>query len=726
MAELEFTPGRSDSAESESTTSGSCYASSSSTSASSSLFEETQGINANGLESETGDQGANLCPTLPAQLKKRRCVGGSGKFKTNWNLPPHIVRSRRGIKFAKCTLCRSDFSVSHGGFNDITRHVNGIVHIEKLREAQSSPSATTFFEGSPPSISTQVMSAELALAQFIALHNLPFQAADHLSALLPVMFPDSKVAKGFACRHTKTKALICNALDPYMKDPIITLLQSSPINLLCDESNERGGSAKLLTVLVRVYDPERSIIATRHLDTVSITDLSAEGIFTALKGTLEQYNIPFNNLLSFTSDTCSVMKGTRGGVIAKLRMLQKKIIDIHCICHLMSLCVKAAVKALPLKVEEVLVDIFYHFRNSVKRTSSLHEYAQFCSIEYKSVLSHCETRWLSLRRALVRTLEMWAPLCSYFRSHSDVEKPGKVQTIDRVLQDPFTKPWFCFLLCVLAVFDKYNVYFQTSSTATIHKLQGECERLLKTVLSFFIKGSEISLASDLTAVDYTTSANHLPEHDIYIGDEAFALITDLRDNEGESVKPFYERVVLFYEKFVTKLLKVFNFKSQTLNSLSFLDPARSQHESPSAFDKVEDNVSISFDKSAVKLEYREFSLDGEVTNLIEVHQDAVQFWLHIRNMTSPMGSLKYLALATLALNLLAIPASNADSERVFSLVRRIKTEFRSSLATETVSSLITCHFNNMSQCCENVKFSEALLCKAKKCTWQRNLAYVNK
>ena len=41
-----------------------------------------------------------------------------------------------------------------------------------------------------------------------------------------------------------------------------------------------------------------------------------------------------------------------------------------------------------------------------------------------------------------------------------------------------------------------------------------------------------------------------------------------------------------------------------------------------------------------------------------------------------------------------IPASNADSERVFSLERRIKTEFHSSLATETVSSSITCHFNN--------------------------------
>ena len=181
------------------------------------------------------------------------------------------------------------------------------------------------------------------------------------------------------------------------------MLQSSLYNLLCDESNERGDLTKLLTVLVHIYDPNKTIITTQHLDTVGIQDLTAEGTFTALKDTLERYGVPFCNLLSFTSDTYNVMKGARGGVIVKLRTLQPKIIDIHCICHSMSLCVKAAVKALPLKVDEVLVDIFYHFQISVKRMSSLQDYVHFCSIEYRSVLSHCETWWLSLKRTIIHT-----------------------------------------------------------------------------------------------------------------------------------------------------------------------------------------------------------------------------------------------------------------------------------------------------------------------------------
>ena len=96
----------------------------------------------------------------------------------------------------------------------------------------------------------------------------------------------------------------------------------------------------------------------------------------------------------------------------------------------------------------------------------------------------------------------------------------------------------------------------------------------------------------------------------------------------------------------------------------------------STFDQVEDSVAVSFDKQQTKLEHRDFATDCSVAPTED--ENAVK---------SPMGEQRYKYLATLALQLLSIPASNADSERVFSLVRRIKTDFRSSLQTETVSAL---------------------------------------
>ena len=119
---------------------------------------------------------------------------------------------------------------------------------------------------------------------------------------------------------------------------------------------------------------------------------------------------------------------------------------------------------------------------------------------------------------------------------------------------------------------------------------------------------------------------------------------------------------------------------------------------------------------------REFVIDGEIDPTISY---TVQFWLQVLAMKSPMGEQKYLHMATLSLQLLSIPASNIDSERVFSGVRRIKTEFCSSLSTESVSALISCHFNNTSKCCENKHFDEHLIAKAKTCARERNLRYIH-
>ena len=79
-----------------------------------------------------------------------------------------------------------------------------------------------------------------------------------------------------------------------------------------------------------------------------------------------KYGIPFSNMLSFASDTCNIMKGVKKGVIAHLREKQAKVIDIHCACQVVNLVVKAAVETLPLKVDELLVDIIIIFTITLK------------------------------------------------------------------------------------------------------------------------------------------------------------------------------------------------------------------------------------------------------------------------------------------------------------------------------------------------------------------------
>ena len=190
----------------------------------------------------------------------------------------------------------------------------------------------------------------------------------------------------------KTRYIISDALDPYFKDPIIKCLKTAPFNLICDESNDKGDKFKLLSILVRFLDSSTELIVICHLEIIAITDFTATGIFSSLESVLEKLKIPMANLLSFTSDTCNVMKVEQGGVIAKLRTIQPRIIHVHCICHLVSLCTKSAVKILLLKFDNFLVDIIYRFQNSANRVVILQEYTEFCSAEFKGNLKHCETR----------------------------------------------------------------------------------------------------------------------------------------------------------------------------------------------------------------------------------------------------------------------------------------------------------------------------------------------
>ena len=69
--------------------------------------------------------------------------------------------------------------------------------------------------------------------------------------------------------------------------------------------------------------------------------------------------------------------------------------------------------------------------------------------------------------------------------------------------------------------------------------------------------------------------------------------------------------------------------------------------------------------------------------------------------------------------LLCLPHSNADSERFFSMVRKIHTEARSSLGSDTLTSFLQVKLNSDS-CCYDFEVTSGMRDKAKCCTDQYN------
>ena len=67
------------------------------------------------------------------------------------------------------------------------------------------------------------------------------------------------------------------------------------------------------------------------------------------------------------------MVGKHNSVLSQDRAKQPKFINQGCVCHLENLCLLAAVKALPVDVDDFLFDLFYFFDKSTKHKEELNE-----------------------------------------------------------------------------------------------------------------------------------------------------------------------------------------------------------------------------------------------------------------------------------------------------------------------------------------------------------------
>ncbi len=77
-------------------------------------------------------------------------------------------------------------------------------------------------------------------------------------------------------------------------------------------------------------------------------------------------------------------------------------------------------------------------------------------------------------------------------------------------------------------------------------------------------------------------------------------------------------------------------------------------------------------------------------------------------MKTLLGEYRFPKLAKLMAGLLSIPCSNADSERGFSILRKIHTDQRSNLDLSTLISLMSIKYN-CDDCCHEAKLDDQLL-----------------
>ena len=267
---------------------------------------------------------------------------------------------------------------------------------------------------------------------FLVEHNLPLATADHMSKLAKSMFPDSKIAAKYKCGRTKTSHILTGAVAKnVVKDLKEEITSAKWFGLATDGSSDEDD--KYLPVLIRHIGKESNLVETSLLDMPDINSGStAEKMFDTCDSVIKSFSLDWNNCITYSSDNTNSMVGKRNSLLKRIQNAQgdQKTFDVGCPCHLAHLCAGKGACQLSVNVEDFVIDLYYHFRRSVKRKSQLRDYMDFNNNEVRKIIKHVSTRWLSLGKCLERTLMQWDSLDSYFISQFDLDDDETTQDED--------------------------------------------------------------------------------------------------------------------------------------------------------------------------------------------------------------------------------------------------------------------------------------------------------
>ncbi|KAF7200794.1 transcript variant X1 [Nothobranchius furzeri] len=369
---------------------------------------------------------------IPDKKSKKSC-----KYLEKWD-------SRMGLSHAFFKICSCDFSVSHGGRNDVSHHEKSTKH-KRWLEAQKHAQTMSAFVTRNTTEADQVMNAEVKMAMLCARNNASITFCDDFHKCVAEMFPDSAIARKHSAGKTKSTQLIKGAIAAELDDELARTCRSQPFSLMCDESNNRRTDEEFV-ILTRLYDEATLQVATKFMEMPICNVGNAENLYEKLSEALRKRGIPWENLIAFASDNASVMKGRHNSVTSRLKTSQPHVQDLGCICHLAQLASGCAIQAAQVPVEDFLVGIDTHFDKSAKRCEIYKEFVDFTDSDHLQLLRYCSDRRLSLLTCVQRELNQWDALQAYFNSHEEVERSAKTHDL---ASHPVMKMYLMFLTAAL-------------------------------------------------------------------------------------------------------------------------------------------------------------------------------------------------------------------------------------------------------------------------------------
>ena len=418
-------------------------------------------------------------------------------------------------------------------------------------------------------------------------------------------------------------------------------------------------------------------------------------IFSLIRNEFETHSIPWQNCIAFGSDNANVMVGKECGVFGYMLKQHSEMYLSGCVCHLIHIAAEKGAASLPFNISQLLVDVFYYLDKSSKRQGDLKCFQLLHDMKETKILKHVATRWLSIGKCLPRLIDSWDALYDFFKSEEKSAKENNTKKKVTHLKEIFgsrTKKLYClFLRDAIKDFEKINTELQ-SDTPMIHSLANKLQSFYKTLMIKFVKPSAI-LGQDILSVNFSDSKNIKDASDLKIGPGAMSFLESVSIKQ-ERKSEFFNHVVLFYQavcSYMTKKDKLgatkLPFKDPLLQHLTVTDPSTqltSSFADLEFFLKKFPSLINSSSISDIKNEFPNFQCT-DISSIISPRIDTT--WFNIWELQEN-GKQLFTHLPRIMLSLLTIPHSSAHCERIFSVVRKNKTDFRGNMSRDTLEALV--------------------------------------
>jgi len=486
----------------------------------------------------------------------------------------------------------------------------------------------------------------------------------------------------------KTPKIINEVLYVREQERLADILQNNKFSVFIDESFGITND-KWLTIFVRYVDSQTFDVRTELLELIQLdtSDCTDEELFKIFEDTMLEKQIPFQNILALSFH--NVMTERYEFFITKLKKYCENLITIPCPHYTSILIINEACEVIPEICEEFLQIVASFIASSPKRVCNFQELFFYFNDDRKN-LKLSETRWLSRYSCVAKLNKNWDKLLNFLQEELNKNKKLKSEAILlSMMEDPEIQAYFLFLEYILDIFNDFNASFETQKTK-VHLLQSAAENLLKIILRNIVKVPILrSTVNVYSILDPLLECNRRSPDKVKVG-QACQNFLDQLNQEGQSeiVKSIYANCLSFYNIAAKEIRHKLYVNDEFLKKLKIFVPKfalQQENEESRSNESIQDVLFVAkrfgeFDEKMLRREWHLLPLDFTPEQKAEIILlDFDDAWKEILTIKKANGTYKYPTIIKLVNAIRSLPNSNADAEKIFSIMTDMKRNNRNKL-----------------------------------------------